>query len=65
MTPLDTGTGTILGSTYVTAAAETLGWGRLPTPGDDPVATVESGDVITFDTVRHVALLADQGADPR
>ncbi len=64
MTTLDTGTGTILGSTYVTANADTLRWGRLPTPDADPVATMKSGDVITFDTVSHEGLLADQGADP-
>jgi len=61
---LHTGTGSIAGSTYVRATPDTLRWGRLPSAGDGPVAEVDSGDVITFDTVSHEGLLADQGADP-
>jgi acetamidase/formamidase len=64
VTPLHTGTGEIPGSTYVTAANGDLRWGRLPAEGDPTVATIASGDVITFDTVSHEGLLGDQGADP-
>ncbi len=64
MTPLHTGTGNVLGSTYVTASDASLRWGRLPTPADEPIAAIASGDVITFDTVSHEGLLGDQGADP-
>lgn len=64
MMPLHTGSGSIPGSTYVTARPDTLRWGRLPTPADDPIAAINSGDVITFDTVSHEGLLGDQGADP-
>ncbi|MCU1345288.1 MAG: hypothetical protein JWL70_1554 [Acidimicrobiia bacterium] len=64
MIPLHTGTGTIAGSTYVRADADTLRWGRLPTADDPAVAMLVSSDVITFDTVSHEGLLADQGADP-
>lgn len=64
MTPLHTGTGEIPGSTYVTASPETLRWGRIPEAGEDPVAVLEPGDVVTFDTVSHEGLLGDQGADP-
>lgn len=63
MTPLHTGTGAIVGSTYVRSTPEALRWGRLPTPADEPVATVASGNVVTFDTVSHEGLLGDQGAD--
>lgn len=64
MTPLHTGSGPIPGSTYLHAGDGTLRWGRLPSPDDDPVATVASGEVLTVDTVSHEGLLGDQGADP-
>src|SRR4051794_20360235 len=64
MTPLHTGTGEILGSTYVQTTPDTLRWGRLPVAGEDPVSTIASGDIVTFDTVSHEGLLGDQGADP-
>mgnify|MGYP005814329731 CR=1 FL=1 len=47
----------------MTATPDTLRWGRLPTPDTPPVAQVADGDTITFDTVSHEGLLADQGAD--
>jgi len=64
MTPLHPGTGTIQGSTYLSASPDTLRWGRLPTADDPASAVIASGDVITFDTVSHEGLLGDQGADP-
>lgn len=62
--PLHTGQGAIPGEVYVTAGAETLRWGRLPTRDDAPIATLADGAAITFDTVSHEGLLGDQGADP-
>jgi acetamidase/formamidase len=64
MTPLHTGQGPIPGRCYLSAGPKTLRWGRLPSAGEAPVATIESGDVITIDTVSHEGLLGDQGADP-
>jgi acetamidase/formamidase len=64
MTPLHTGSGAIPGSHYLTARPDTLRWGHLPTVADDPVLRMESGEVITVDTVSHEGLLGDQGADP-
>jgi acetamidase/formamidase len=64
VTPLHTGTGPIPGSTYVSSSPSTLRWGRLPAEGEDPIARVRSGDVLTVDTVSHEGLLGDQGADP-
>ncbi|MBX3314516.1 MAG: acetamidase/formamidase family protein [Actinobacteria bacterium] len=62
--PLHTGTGPVLGETYVTATPTSLRWGRLPTPDTAPIATIRPGSTITFDTVSHEGLLGDQGADP-
>lgn len=64
MSPLHTGTGVIAGATYVRATPDSLLWGRLPVGGDDPIATMAAGDLVTFDTVSHEGLLGDQGADP-
>jgi acetamidase/formamidase len=65
MTPLlQPASGSIPADTYVRADDRAVRWGTLPTPDDSPVATVRSGDTITFDTVSHEGLLDDQGADP-
>ena len=61
---LQPGEGQLPGSVYVRADADTLVWGRLPTPDTTPVATLADGGTITFDTVSHEGLLGDQGADP-
>jgi len=62
--PLHTGRGPIAGDTYVTANPSTLRWGRLPNADTAPIATVDEGSTVTFDTVSHEGLLGDQGADP-
>ena len=49
---------------YLPASPATVLWGRLPCATDAPVATVESGGVLTIDTVSHEGLLPDQGQDP-
>jgi acetamidase/formamidase len=62
--PLHTGTGDVPPGAYVTASADALRWGRLPTADVAPIAAVADGELVTFDTVSHEGLLGDQGADP-
>jgi acetamidase/formamidase len=50
--------------TYLPATPETVLWGRLPCATDEPVMAVESGAVVTVDTLSHEGLLPDQGQDP-
>lgn len=61
---LHPGQGPIPGDGYLAATPDTLRWGTLPTPDDEPVAVVEDGGTLTVDTVSHEGLLGDQGADP-
>ena len=49
---------------YLPATAETVRWGRLFCAADEPVLTVDSGTVVTIDTVSHEGVLPDQGQDP-
>lgn len=49
---------------YLPATVDTVRWGRLFCEADAPVAEVESGDVLTIDTVSHEGVLPDQGQDP-
>lgn len=49
---------------YVASTPETVRWGYLPNRDADPVATVRSGSVVTFDAVSHEGILEDQGRDP-
>jgi acetamidase/formamidase len=60
---LQSGTGKVTGR-YLRSTAETVHWGALP--GDDsvPAATVESGAMVTIDTISHEGILEDQGRDP-
>ncbi|APU22022.1 acetamidase/formamidase family protein [Actinoalloteichus sp. GBA129-24] len=51
--------------TYVPADADSVLWGRLPNRATAPVATIDSGSVVTVDTISHEGILADQGRDPR
>jgi acetamidase/formamidase len=46
---------------HIGCGAETVHWGYL-SGAVDPVAFVNSGDVVTIDTVSHEGLLPDQGA---
>jgi acetamidase/formamidase len=39
-------------------------WGYLPNRDSAPIATVDSGTVVTVDTVSHEGILEDQGRDP-
>ena len=49
---------------YLPATPDTVLWGRLPCGADHAVHTVESGGVLTIDTLSHEGLLPDQGQDP-
>lgn len=49
---------------YVPSTPETVQWGYLPNRDSEPVLTVPSGSVVTFDTLSHEGLLEDQGRDP-
>ncbi len=48
---------------YVPVTPETIRWGYLPNGASDPVLSVPSGSVVTFDTLSHEGLLEDQGRD--
>lgn len=50
---------------HVHARPETVRFGRLPGAGAEPVAVVEDGGTVVFDTVSHEGMLPDQGSDPR
>lgn len=63
-TALPTGDGPLRGSTYVPSTPDHVLWGRLPCEADDPVARVDPGAEVTFDTLSHEGLLEDQGRDP-
>jgi acetamidase/formamidase len=60
---LQPGAGKVEGR-YVRSTPETVHWGTLPGPDSVPAATVESGALVTIDTVSHEGILADQGRDP-
>lgn len=49
---------------YVPSTSETILWGYLPNRDSEPVLTVSSGSIVTFDTVSHEGILEDQGRDP-
>jgi len=49
---------------YVKSTPETIRWGYLPNAASKPVVYVDSGSVVTFDTVSHEGILEDQGRDP-
>jgi len=51
--------------TYVRTDPSAVLWGRLPNRDTEPVAVVDSGSVVTIDTVSHEGILEDQGRDPR
>ena len=59
-TPVKTGDGNY----YVPSTSRTVQWGVLPNRDREPVLTVPSGSVVTFDTVSHEGVLEDQGRDP-
>ncbi len=49
---------------YVALTPKNVSWGFLPNRDAQPILTVNSGAVITFDTVSHEGILEDQGRDP-
>jgi acetamidase/formamidase len=60
---LQPGAGKVEGR-YLRATPETVHWGSLPGGASVPAATVDSGAVVTLDTVSHEGILDDQGRDP-
>lgn len=49
---------------YLPAEASNLYWGRLPVADAAPAMKIESGEVVTIDTLSHEGLMEDQGRDP-
>lgn len=49
---------------YLSATMDSVRWGRLPGAGARPVLRLDSGEVLTVDTVSHEGILDDQGRDP-
>lgn len=64
VTILQPGQGKLRGR-YVRSRADEVWWGHLPNRTAEPVAVVDSGSVVTIDTISHEGLLEDQGKDPR
>lgn len=62
-TVLQSGTGRRVGA-YITSRPETVRWGSLPNRDANPIRSVRSGALVTFDTVSHEGILEDQGRDP-
>src|SRR4030088_1536957 len=60
---LQSGKGRTTGS-YIASTPETIRWGYLPNRDSTPIGTVQSGSVVTIDTVSHEGILEDQGRDP-
>ncbi|GAA3391899.1 acetamidase/formamidase family protein [Cryptosporangium minutisporangium] len=56
--------GRIPGDHYLETTPETALWGFLPNRSSRPALSVESGAVVTIDTLSHEGILEDQGRDP-
>ena len=52
------------GGIYIPSTPDTIQWGSLPNRNTEPLLTVASGTVVTFDTVSHEGILEDQGRNP-
>jgi len=52
------------GGIYIPSTPDTVQWGSLPNRNTEPLLTVASGAVVTFDTVSHEGILEDQGRNP-
>lgn len=61
--PVQLSSGQYAGNYYVPSTLKTITWGYLPNKNAQPVLTVPSGSIVTFDTVSHEGLLEDQGRD--
>lgn len=49
---------------HIESTSSNVLWGLLPCKSDLPIASVDSGDIVTIDTVSHEGLMEDQGRDP-
>jgi acetamidase/formamidase len=56
--------GDIPSDLYIPASARNTYWGRLPCATDTAVLTIDSGQIVTLDTISHEGILPDQGSDP-
>jgi acetamidase/formamidase len=61
---LQPGRGPIDGDHYLAVEPGTVAWGWLPNRRSEAVLTIDSGDVVTIDTVSHEGILEDFGRDP-
>ena len=52
------------GRFYVPCTVPSIRWGYLPNKESEPVLTVPSKSVITFDTLSSEGMVEDQGRDP-
>lgn len=52
------------GGFYIPSTPDSVMWGALPNRDAQPLLSVASGSVVTFDTVSHEGILEDQGRDP-
>ena len=62
---LQPGTGRITGDHYLSAEADEVLWGYVPSVGAEPVLEMGSGQTVTIDALSHEGILEDQGRDPR
>ena len=49
---------------YIPSTPDNVQWGSLPNRDAQPILSVASGAIVTFDTVSHEGILEDQGRDP-
>ena len=49
---------------YIPVAESTVNWGHLPNLNSKPVASINSTDLVIFDTISHESILEDQGRNP-
>jgi acetamidase/formamidase len=61
---LQPGDGPIDGRHYLRATPETVQWGVLPARPTPSVLEIETGDVVTIDTVSHEGILEEFDRDP-
>ena len=49
---------------YIPVTENTINWGHLPNLNSNPVANINSTDLVIFDTISHESILEDQGRNP-
>jgi acetamidase/formamidase len=64
VTLLQSGSGAVHASHYLTSLPEQLHWGLLPNALTTAVLSVASGETVCIDTVSHEGVMPDQGSDP-